>query len=201
LNVNNRTLLLHTCCAPCASYVYEYLSGSFDVSVFYYNPNIAPRHEYDRRLSELERYALHKGFPVIVGSYDAREWTGRVKNYRFLGERSKRCLECIRMRLEETFKKAGELGCAAVATALSISPHKDAAMINRTGKELEDRYGIRFIEGDFKKNDGYRKSVALSRVYGFYRQNYCGCVYSKVERDKNSVWAVKAAQSIQVMEP
>ena len=123
----------------------------------------------------------------------------RVKQYRFFGERSRRCWECYRMRLEESFKKAGELGIASVTTSLSISPHKDAAMINRIGKELEGQYGVRFIEGDFKKGDGYRKSAALSRIYGFYRQNYCGCIYSKLERDRDSAWSRKTVQSIQRM--
>jgi predicted adenine nucleotide alpha hydrolase (AANH) superfamily ATPase len=195
--LNNQSLLIHTCCAPCVSYVYELFAGSHDVTVFYYNPNIMPRHEYDRRLSELERFSSLKGFPLAVGEYNVREWVRRVRQYRFSGERSQRCWECYRMRLEESFKKAAALGLAAVTTSLSISPHKDAAMINRIGKELEGRHGIRFIEGDFKKGDGYRKSAALSRVLGFYRQNYCGCIYSKLERDRGSAWNGKAAQFTQ----
>jgi predicted adenine nucleotide alpha hydrolase (AANH) superfamily ATPase len=194
--VDKGSLLIHTCCAPCVGYVYELFAGSFDTSVFYYNPNISPRGEYAKRLGELERFASIKGFPLYVGRYNAREWTGLVKEFRFLGERSRRCRECYRMRLEESFVKAKELGIGAVTTSLSISPHKDAAAINRIGRELESAHGIRYIEGDFKKNDGYRKSVALSKVYGFYRQNYCGCIYSMLERDKNSSWSRKASQSI-----
>lgn len=192
--MNNRSLLIHTCCAPCISYVYELFVRDHDITVFYYNPNIAPRAEYDRRLSELERFGRIKGFPLVTGEYKAREWTMRVKKHRFLGERSLRCWECYRFRLEESFNKARELDSAAVTTSLSISPHKDAAMINSIGRELQDEYGIRFIEGDFKKNDGYRRSVELSRTYGFYRQNYCGCIYSKLERDANSNWARKSDQ-------
>lgn len=196
-SLNNHSLLIHTCCAPCVSYVYELFADGHDITVFYYNPNIMPRPEYDKRLSELERFSSLKGFFLIVGEYNVREWVRRVRKYRFSGERSQRCWECYRMRLEESFKKAAELGIAAVTTSLSISPHKDAAMINLIGKELERMHGIRFIEGDFKKEDGYRKSAVLSRVHGFYRQNYCGCIYSKLERDRGSAWSAKVAQFTQ----
>lgn len=184
--VKNRSLLIHTCCAPCVSHVYELFAGSHDVTVFYYNPNIAPREEYGRRLSELERFGRARGFPLVVGDYNVREWTLRVEKYADLGERSQRCWECYRFRLEESFRKAKEMGIAAVTTSLSISPHKDAAMINKIGKELEGTTGVAFIEGDFKKNDGFRRSVELSREYGFYRQDYCGCVYSRRESEASS---------------
>jgi epoxyqueuosine reductase len=195
--VNEKSLLIHACCAPCVSYVHELFADSHDVTLYFYNPNIAPRAEHDRRLAELERFAALKKIPVVTGAYDARAWTLRVKQYRFLGERSPRCRECIRIRLGETFRKAREMGIAAVTTSLSVSPHKDANMINAIGRELEAAWGVRFIEGDFKKADGYRKSVALSRVYGFYRQNYCGCVYSRLERGGDPAWARAAAQSTQ----
>ncbi|HOT45676.1 MAG TPA: epoxyqueuosine reductase QueH [Spirochaetota bacterium] len=184
--MNNRSLLLHTCCAPCVSHVYGLFAGSHDVTVFYYNPNIAPQEEYGRRLSELERFGRIKGFPLVVGGYDVKEWTLRVGRFADLGERSQRCWECYRFRLEESFRKAKELGIAAVTTSLSISPHKDAVMINNIGKELEGSFGVAFIEGDFKKNDGFRRSVELSREYGFYRQDYCGCVYSMRESEARS---------------
>jgi epoxyqueuosine reductase len=197
--VDNRSILIHTCCAPCVSHVYELFADTHYVSIYYYNPNIAPRPEYDRRLAELVRYAVYKGFALFVGDYDAREWEERVKAHRYLGERSPRCWECYRMRLEESFKKAGEMGIAAVTTSLSVSPHKDADMINSIGKELEAAYGIRFMEGDYKKNDGYRKSVELSKKHGFYRQDYCGCIYSKLEREGDPAWKRKAAHSIHRM--
>jgi len=183
--LKKRSILVHACCAPCMSYVYELLADSYSVTVFYYNPNIAPHSEYDRRFAELERFADLKKFPLFVGSYDIGEWTERVKEYRFCGEKSQRCWGCYRMRLDESFKKAGELGIDAVTTSLSVSPHKDALMINRIGKELDKSNGIEFIAADFKKGGGYKKSVDLSRAYGFYRQEYCGCVYSRHERDKN----------------
>ena len=195
--MNEKSLLIHTCCAPCISYVHGLFADTHDVTLFYCNPNIAPRAEYDRRLGEVERFAALTKTPLVTGGYDARAWTLRVKQYRFFGERSPRCRECISIRLEESFRKALESGIAAVATSLSVSPHKDAGMINAVGRELESAWGVRFIEGDFKKADGYRKSVELSREYGFYRQDYCGCVYSKLERGGDPSWARAAAQSSQ----
>jgi predicted adenine nucleotide alpha hydrolase (AANH) superfamily ATPase len=173
------------------SYVHGLLEDSHQIIAFYYNPNIAPQSEYDKRLTELKRFSEMKEFPLFIGSFDAGEWTERVKRYRFCGEKSERCWECYRMRLEEAFKKAGELGVDAVTTSLSVSPHKDAAVINHIGKELEKFSGIEFLDADFKKGNGYKKSVELSRMYGFYRQNYCGCIYSKIERQKRNPAALK----------
>lgn len=178
--------MLHACCAPCVSSVYEFLAEEFDVTVYFYNPNIAPEPEYKARLDEVERFSALRGFRLFVDEYDAAEWTRRVEPYRSLGERSERCRECFRVRLEGSFRKAGELGIDAVAASLSVSPHKDADMINSVGKELESRHGIEFIADDYKLNGGYQKSIELSRRYGFYRQNYCGCIYSKQEREARS---------------
>ena len=186
-----RDILLHTCCAPCFSHSYELLKDSFKVVPYYYNPNISPEREYRKRLSELESYTGDIGVKLHIGNYDIREWTGRVKPFRFLGERSERCWHCYRFRLEESFRFAEENGFEIVATVLSISPHKDASMINEIGRELELKHGIAFLEADFKKNNGFKKSVELSRERGFYRQRYCGCIYSKMERDKNSIWYKK----------
>ncbi|MFC1669279.1 epoxyqueuosine reductase QueH [Spirochaetota bacterium] len=177
-----KSLLLHTCCAPCTSYVYRLLSEDYNVTCFFYNPNIAPALEYNKRLDELLRYSKEAGFPVIAGDYDARQWTLSAKKYRHLGERSARCFECYRYRLEATFREAVMAGADIVTTSLSISPLKDAKMINKIGKELQEEFGIEFMEADFKKKDGYKKSVELSKSHGFYRQNYCGCIYSKMER-------------------
>jgi predicted adenine nucleotide alpha hydrolase (AANH) superfamily ATPase len=171
--------------------VNELLSRDFHVTAFYYNPNISPESEYRKRLEELKAFSGNRGFNVLVGSYDIRLWTARVKEYRFLGERSLRCRECIRMRLEKTFETAAEQGTEGVAATMSISPHKDAEMINSIGKELEEKFGIEFLRADFKKNNGYKKSVEISREMGFYRQNYCGCIYSKMERNRDSIWMRK----------
>ncbi|MBP7585669.1 MAG: epoxyqueuosine reductase QueH [Spirochaetes bacterium] len=175
-------ILLHTCCAPCVTHVQDLLANAYRVVSFYYNPNIHPRGEYEKRLGELRRFSNEKGFPVITGDYDARAWTDRIKPHRFEGERSERCRQCIEMRLERSFEKAREESIGMVGTTLTVSPHKDAAMINALGRELSRRFGIDFLESDFKKNDGYRRSAALARQYGLYRQNYCGCVYSMHDR-------------------
>ncbi len=175
------------------AYVSEVLSLDYEVTVFYYNPNISPESEYRKRLAELEAYSGKKGVKTLVGDYDNRSWTARVKEYRFLGERSTRCRECISMRLEKTFETAAELGISSVGATLSISPHKDADMINSIGKELEERSGIEFLPADFKKNSGYARSLEISREMGFYRQNYCGCIYSKMERKRDSLWMRKTA--------
>ncbi len=181
-------LLLHTCCGPCISNVYEELKETFDITAFFYNPNIAPKKEYNHRLSELLRLSEMKGFDVVEGSYDIREWTSFISEYRYLGERTKRCWQCYLYRLEKTFIEAKKNNFEVVATVLSISPHKNAQKINEIGLELEKKYGIEFFQADFKKKDGYKKSVQLSKEYGFYRQNYCGCVYSRLEREKNPGW-------------
>jgi epoxyqueuosine reductase len=191
--LNQKKILLHTCCAPCIAYVNELLSQNFQVTAFYYNPNISPESEYRKRLAELERFSENKDLKLLTGDYDIRSWTSRVKEFRFLGEKSLRCRECISMRLEKSFEVAAERGMNSVASTLSISPHKDADMINSIGKELEERFGVEFLPADFKKNNGYRKSVEISREMGFYRQNYCGCIYSKMERNRDSLWMRKTS--------
>lgn len=193
------SLLLHACCAPCAAYVCEFFEGSHDITLFFYNPNIAPSSEYGLRLAEVERLAEIAAIPCRQGPFRPWDWTARVKQYRFLGEGSRRCEECFRMRLEESFRVAAGSGIDAVATTLTISPHKDADMINRIGASLQETYGVRFIGEDFKKRGGYQRSVELSQRYGFYRQKYCGCVYSKLERTRGSSWAKRALQSTQAM--
>jgi predicted adenine nucleotide alpha hydrolase (AANH) superfamily ATPase len=180
--LNGRDILLHTCCAPCVSLVHEILGVSCRVVSYYCNPNIHPRVEYEKRLSELVRFSREKGFTVIDGDYDVRNWMDRVKPHRFRGERSERCRQCIALRLERSFEKARDMSIGTVATTLTVSPHKDAGMINELGRDLSRKFGIGYYEADFKKNDGYRKSVELARRHGLYRQNYCGCVYSLHDR-------------------
>ena len=183
--MSGKNVLLHACCAPCFGYVNTLLSLEYDVTVLFYNPNIAPHEEYLKRLHELETFCRDKNIPLIIGEYRIGEWTGRVEQYKSLGERSQRCRVCFSVRLEEACLKAREMGIGAVATTLTVSPHKDSAMVNSVGRELTGSYGMEFIEADFKKNDGYRKSVEISRRYGFYRQDYCGCIYSKMEREES----------------
>jgi len=173
-------------------YVYELLHQKFNVSAFFYNPNIMPLREYKKRHDELLSFSRSRGFPLITenpGIQSVKEWVRRVSPFKELGEKSERCRECYRIRLEETFRRAELDGFDIVATTLSISPHKMASWINETGIELSSEYGIPFYEADFKKKDGFKKSVDMSRKLGFYRQDYCGCVYSMLERDRNSRWS------------
>ena len=173
-------------------YVYELLQESFSISAFFYNPNIMPSGEYGKRLFELESFSKTKGFPLLTTDSDLsdrRAWVKKVSSFKELGERSERCRQYNIFRLEETFRKAAEKNFTIVATTLSISPHKNAQWINDAGADLSRKYGISFLEADFKKKDGFKKSVHMSRDYGFYRQDYCGCVYSRLEKDPDSNWS------------
>ncbi len=180
-------LLLHCCCAPCSSYVLEYLTSAFDIDAFYYNPNIAPRDEFDRRAAELERLAAslphENALRVIVGDYDAEAFTAMCRGFEDAPEGGARCERCFRMRLGASAKKARETGCEWFTTTLTISPMKDAQLLNAIGMELGERFGVRWLPSDFKKRNGYKRSCELSALYGLYRQDYCGCVYSRRERD------------------
>ena len=180
--MSRKTLLLHACCAPCFSYVYELLKNDHLIVPYYFNPNISPGDEYSKRLDELESFTRKKGLSLIIGQYDTESWKESVRDYRFRGEGSERCRECFRLRLDSTFRTAVEAGAAMAGTVMSISPHKDSAVLNSIGSELRDKYGMEYLESDFKRNGGFEKSVVLSRRYGFYRQNYCGCLYSRNER-------------------
>ena len=176
-------LLLHSCCAPCSSYVLEYLSQYFDITVLYYNPNISPAAEFEKRAAEQERLvasipALHP-ITFLCGHYDPSEFTAISKGLEDLPEGGERCTKCYRLRLEETAKLAKELGYDYFTTTLSISPLKDAERLNTIGGELAERYGVAYLYSDFKKKEGYKRSIQLSADYDLYRQDYCGCIYSK----------------------
>ena len=181
------TLLLHSCCAPCSSYVLEYLSSHFLITVFYYNPNIYPPEEYAFRAAEQERFI--KAFPTkhpvsfIEGAYETGRFYEIAKGLEDAPERGERCRRCYRLRLEETAKLAAEKDFDYFTTTLSISPMKDADVLNEIGRELGERYGRAYLFADFKKRNGYLRSTELSKEYGMYRQNYCGCVFSMRERN------------------
>ncbi len=182
-----KKILIHTCCAPCVASVYELLSKEFDVTLFYYNPNIAPHEEYNKRHDELIRFCESNDISLITGKWDNNKWTEAVLSYIDLGEKSQRCWTCYEYRLEELFLEAKKQEFDIVATALSISPHKNAKKINEIGDRLAKKYSMKFYDADFKKNDGFKRSVELSRLNDFYRQDYCGCIYSKnesIERKK-----------------
>ncbi|MBQ8815000.1 MAG: epoxyqueuosine reductase QueH [Lachnospiraceae bacterium] len=177
------TLLLHACCAPCSSYVLEYLSRYFDITVLYYNPNISPRAEYDTRAEELKRLISEMEFvhPVklTVGAYEPEKFYAMAKGMEELPEGGERCFQCYRQRLHYTAQMAKEGGFDYFTTTLSISPLKNAAKLNEIGQELSKECGVEYLLSDFKKKNGYKRSVELSAEHNLYRQNYCGCVFSK----------------------
>ena len=180
-------LLLHACCAPCSSYVLEVLNHWFDIDVYYYNPNIAPPAEYDRRVAELERLAARlpheNALRVIVGDYDNAAFMAMCRGHEADPEGGARCELCFRMRLEAAARMAAGLGSDYFTTSLTISPLKDAQLLNAIGKEQGRRAGVNWLPSDFKKKNGYKRSCELSAEYGLYRQDYCGCVFSKRERE------------------
>lgn len=178
-------LLLHSCCAPCSSYTLEYLSQYFDITVLYYNPNISPRSEFDKRAVEQARLiaelpAQHK-VKLVVSDYDYTEFLDIARGYEGCQEGGERCFRCYRMRLEKTAEKAKAEGFDYFCTTLSISPLKDSQIINIIGYETAEKYGVKWLPSDFKKKEGYKRSIELSREYNLYRQNFCGCAYSKKE--------------------
>lgn len=176
-------LLLHSCCAPCSSYCLEYLSGYFEITVLYYNPNIFPEEEFVKRAEEQKR--LIKEMPaknpvsLVVDDYDPEEFFGAVKGLENAPEGGERCAVCYRLRLERAARYAKERGFDYFCSTLSISPLKNARKLNEISAELSGIYGVENLPNDFKKKGGYLRSIELSREYGLYRQNYCGCVFSK----------------------
>ncbi|NLJ96818.1 MAG: epoxyqueuosine reductase QueH [Clostridiales bacterium] len=182
-------LLIHSCCAPCSSYVLEYLSNYFAITIFYYNPNIFPEDEYVRRAKEQEQLiksmTLKHPVTYIQGDYEPKKYYELVKGHEDDEEGGNRCFLCYSMRLEEAAKLAKEGGFDYFTTTLTISPHKNANKLNEIGKELGNIYKTSFLPSDFKKRNGYKRSIELSKEYGLYRQDYCGCVFSKNAREQN----------------
>ena len=178
-----KRLLLHSCCAPCSSYVLEYLSQNFEITVFYYNPNISPETEYRMRVEEQQRLIqqmpLKHPVSFLEGTYCPDYFYNMVKGLEDVPEGGERCFLCYRMRLEESAKIARENGFDYFTTTLTISPLKNAQKLIEIGQELAEKYEVPFLPSDFKKKNGYKRSTELSREYGLYRQNYCGCVFSK----------------------
>lgn len=180
------TLLLHSCCAPCSSYTLEYLTQFFSVTVFYYNPNISPEEEFQKRAAEQKR--LISELPVknpvkfIEGDYQPEEFYGSVKGLEHIPEGGERCFACYRLRLEKTARLAAEMGFDYFATTLSISPYKNAQKLGEISEELSAIFGVKNLPCDLKKKNGYKRSIELSAEYSLYRQDYCGCVFSKRER-------------------
>ncbi|MBO5551810.1 MAG: epoxyqueuosine reductase QueH [Lachnospiraceae bacterium] len=181
-------LLLHVCCAPCSSYVQEYLTKYFDITLFFYNPNMDSKEEYDRRASELERLVREAGFPsgTVICDYDPESFEDMVKGLENEPEGGARCLKCYELRMRKAAGYAAEKGFDYFTTTLSISPYKNAEWINETGERLAEEYGVAHLPSDFKKKNGYKRSIELSREYELYRQDYCGCAMSEKERHGGS---------------
>lgn len=187
------TLLLHSCCAPCSSYVLEYLSSHFLITIFYYNPNIYPDIEYQKRVKEQQEF-ISKLKPkhqikFIEGNFDPNEFYSAIKGLETFPEGSERCFACYHLRLAQTAKLANKSGFDFFTTTLSISPYKNAQKLNEIGKDLATQYRVKYLFSDFKKKNGYKRSIELSNEYGLYRQDYCGCVFSmkEVQNRKNSL--------------
>ena len=183
-------LLLHVCCAPCSSYVLEYLSRYFSITLLFYNPNISPRNEHDLRLEELYRLTKDMGLSEDVSyvecDYEPERFYELAKGLENLPEGGERCKKCYELRLSKSAQVAAHLGFDYFTTTLSISPYKNAEWLNDIGNAQGELYGIKYLFSDFKKRNGYKRSCELSQKYGLYRQDYCGCIYSKVERDKQN---------------
>ena len=182
------TLLLHSCCGPCSSYCLQCLSEVFKVTVFYYNPNIYPPEEYELRAKEQKRFTQEfpTKYPIefVEGAYDTKRFYEMAKGMEQIPEGGQRCFACYELRLREAAAYAKAKGFDYFTTTLSISPLKNAAKLNEIGGKLAEEYGVAYLFSDFKKKEGYKKSTELSKQYGMYRQYYCGCIYSKNQRDK-----------------
>ncbi|MCH5265301.1 MAG: epoxyqueuosine reductase QueH [Lachnospiraceae bacterium] len=183
-----KKLFLHCCCAPCSSYVLEYLHPYFDITIFFYNPNITEEPEYQKRKQELMRYLAEVPFGKEIqrmdADYEPEKFLHLAKGYEKEPERGERCRLCFSLRLTETARQAAEGKYDYFCTTLSISPHKDAQLLMSLGEELAEQYGIPYLPSDFKKKNGYKRSIELSAEYGLYRQDYCGCVFSKAAKQE-----------------
>lgn len=178
-----KKLLLHSCCGPCSTQVIDVLKDLYDVTVLYYNPNIQPQEEYTHRLAEQKRFCAMINIPVLDLPYNTNEFLCKVHGLENEKEGGSRCTKCFELRLDKTAALAKELGFDVFATTLSVSPHKNTEVINAVGKDIASKYKIEFLPENFKKKDGYKKSIEFAKQYNLYRQNYCGCIYSKRERE------------------
>lgn len=184
------SLLLHACCAPCSSYCLEYLANYFRITIFYYNPNISFKEEYDKRVNELSRLLhempLKNPVDLVVGEHHPEVFYDAVKGLEMVPEGGERCYHCYELRLRETAKLCKEQAFDYFTTTLSISPYKRADWLNEIGGRLADEYGLSYLYSDFKKRNGYKRSIELSQEYHLYRQDYCGCVYSRRDNHNNA---------------
>ncbi len=193
-------VLLHICCAPDATHSFLVLKERYNVSGYFYNPNIHPEREYKKRLEETRRLAKEWGFKLYEGRYNTEDWFRETKGLEGEPEGGRRCEVCYRIRLEKTAEFGKEMGFDSFTTTLTISPHKPAGVIHKIGEEIGKRYGIKFLKEDFKKRDGFKKSVELSKELGLYRQVYCGCEYSREESFKKLVETIKRCKKCDLPE-
>lgn len=181
------SLLLHSCCAPCSSYVLEYLSNYFKITIYFYNPNIYPEEEFYRRTEEQVRLIselnVKNKIKFIEGEYIPKSFYDTARGFEDESEGGARCEKCFKLRLEQTAIIAKKCSYDYFTTTLSISPHKNSKVLNNIGRELSNKYDINYLYSDFKKKEGYKRSIELSKSYNLYRQDYCGCIFSKTERD------------------
>ena len=187
LDLNNKkTLLLHSCCAPCSSAVLERISKYFKITILFYNPNITDYSEYLKRKDELKRLIKEVGYDIEVMDcdYDKEKFISMALGLEDKKEGDIRCYKCYKLRLEKTALVARENNFDYFTTTLSISPYKNSKWLNEIGKELSDKYKVNYLYADFKKKNGYKRSIELSSIYNLYRQDYCGCIYSQIERKR-----------------
>lgn len=195
-------LLLHVCCATCSPYVLKIISEEFEPTIFYYNPNIYPREEYIKRRLDIEGYGRSLGFDFIDFDYDHTRWRYMTSGLEHDHEGGKRCDICFRMRLNKAALYAATNSFEWFATTLTVSPHKNSKVINRIGREFAEDYGLNFYDADFKKKDGAKKSFQMARELGFYRQDYCGCLYSLQEtKERHRLREETEKQSRQILSP
>ena len=183
---NKPKLLLHVCCAPCSSHCLSVLEPFFDITVFYYNPNISPYEEYERRLNEEKKYLslVHPNIKIVDAEYDNEKFEELAKGLEDLKEGGERCHKCYRLRLQKTGEYAKQNGYDYFTTTLTVSPYKHSATLNEIGEEVSKQVGVKYLFSDFKKENGYQHSIELSKKYNLYRQDYCGCKFSKALRDE-----------------
>ncbi|MBT6518792.1 epoxyqueuosine reductase QueH [Candidatus Woesearchaeota archaeon] len=189
-NKEKPKLLLHVCCAPCSTHCVEVLKKEYDVTLFFYNPNIHPQFEYDKRLSDAKKISEKYDVGLIIGDYDYKEWIKAITGLFDEKEGGKRCEKCFEYRLFKSAQTAKELEMSLFTTTLSISPHKNFKHISKYGKKFGAEFGIEFLEKDFKKQDGFKKSRDLSKKLGLYRQKFCGCIFSyddHIERENKKI--------------
>ena len=188
---NTPKILLHSCCAPCSSYVITFLSNYFDITILYYNPNIAPQEEYEKRKNEqiklIKTLNTKNKLDFLDCDYENNIYNEVIKGYENIPEGGSRCHICFNLRLEKTAKLAKLNNYDYICSTLTVSPHKNSKVINEIGEKISNKYNIKWLYSDFKKNEGFKQSIELSKKYDLYRQDYCGCIHSKKDKEKQEI--------------